>query len=72
MAGTSDQTHDPLYAFTVTIDTDTLYLHESIKTHNWRKFRIAMQKEIDDRMEGRAFSVQKSQIPKTAIVLSAV
>ena len=49
---------DPFYAYKASIDPDTLYLHEAMKAKDWHNFRIAMQKEIDDRMEGKKnFSV---------------
>ena len=44
---------NPLYAYKATSDLDTLYLHQAMNTKYWPKSRIAMQKEIDDRMEGK-------------------
>ena len=46
---------DTLYAYKSTIDPDTLYLHEAMKTIDWPQFRLAMQKEIDDRMKDNFF-----------------
>ena len=54
---TSIMGQDPFYAYKASIDPDTLYLHEAMKAKDWHNFRIAMQKEIDDRMEGKNFSV---------------
>ena len=68
-----DQSIDLMYAYKGISDPDTLYLHEVIKTNDWPRFRLAQEKEIDDRMEGQNFSViHKSQITKLAIVLPAV
>ena len=70
MDDTSGQVHDPLYPYKTTDNPDTLYPHEAMKTHDWTKFRITMQKEIDGRMNGKNYSViHKSQVPNTAIVL---
>ena len=64
---------DPFYAYKASIDPDTLYLHEAMKAKDWQNFRIAMQKEIDDRMEGENFSViHKADVPRSATVLPAV
>ena len=46
---------DPLYAYKSTIDPDTLYLHEAMKSIDCPQFRLAMQKEIDDRMKDSFF-----------------
>ena len=45
--------HDPLYAYKASTDPDTLYLHEAMKAEDLPNFRAAIQKEIDDRMEGK-------------------
>ena len=64
---------DPLYTYKATSDPDIMYLHEAMKISDWPKFRLAMQKEIDDRMEGKNFSViHKSKFVKTATVLPVV
>ena len=65
--------NEPLLAYKATADPDTLYLHEAMKQKDWKEFRKAMQKEVDDRMEDKNFSVtHKSKIPKNALVLPAV
>ena len=70
---TSDQSQDSFYEFKDTIDPDTLYLHEAMKTHDWPKFCISMQNEIDDIMKGKNFPViQKSNISMTVTVIPAV
>ena len=44
-----------------------------MKAEDWPNFRAAMQKEIDDRMEGKNFSViHKAKVPRTATILPAV
>ena len=44
-----------------------------MKSHDWPKYRIAMQKEIDDRMKGNNLSIiHKSNVPKIATVLLGV
>ena len=73
MDDTSDQNQYLLYAFKSIIDSNTLYLHQAMKTHDWSKFHISIQKEIDDRMEGKNFSVvHKLKVLKTAVVLPVV
>ena len=65
--------HDPLYASKASTDPDILYLHEAMKAEDWPNFRAAMQKGIDDRMEGKNFSViHKAKVPRTATILPAV
>ena len=55
--------HRIIVSFKATIDPDTLYLHQAMKTLDWPKFRIAIQTEMDDRIEGKNLSViQKSKI----------
>ena len=64
---------DPLYAYKTTADPDTLYYHEAMRQNDRNEFKIAMQKEIDDRMKGNNFSlIKKSDVPTTAEVLPAV
>jgi hypothetical protein len=44
-----------------------------MKQKDWPHFRSAIQKEIDDRMGDKNFSVvHKSKVPKAATVLPAV
>ena len=70
---TSIMGQDPIYAYKASIDPDTLYLHEAMKAKDWQNFRIAMQKEIDDRMEGENFSIiHKAHVPRSATVLPTV
>ena len=65
--------NDPLLAYKATADPDTMYLHEAMKQKDWSEFRIAMQKEIKDRMKDNNFSIiHKSKIPHKAMVLPAV
>ena len=60
----------PLYAYKPTSDQDTLYLHQAMNTKKWPQFCKAMQKEIDDRMKDKTFSiVHKTKVPRTATVL---
>ena len=59
-----------MYAYKTTSDRDTLYLYQAMRPKEWRQFRIVMQTEIDDRMEGQNFSIiHKSKSPQTATVL---
>ena len=63
----------PLHAYKATIDPDTMYLHEAMREKDWTEFRKAMQKEIDDRVEGENFEiVKRSMVPEGAKVLPAV
>ena len=69
----SEKQRDPLYVFKTTADPYTIYLHEAMKQKYCLQFRIAMQNEIDDRMEDNKLSVvHKSQIPPSATLLPAV
>ena len=70
---TSKFKNEPLLAYKATTDPDTLYLHEAMKQKDWKNFRIAMQKEVDDRMKYKNFSViHKNKIPKSTTVLITV
>ena len=53
MDDTSGEVHDLLYVNKTTCDPDTLYPHDAMNTHDWTKFRITMQKELDGRMNGK-------------------
>ena len=65
--------NEPLLAYKATADPDTMYLHEAMKQKDWKEFRKAMQKEVDDRMKDKNFSItHKNKIPKNALVLPAV
>ena len=65
--------NEPLLAYEATADPDTMYLHEAMKQKDWQEFRKAMQKEVDDRMKDKNFSIiHKSKIPKKALVLPGV
>ena len=59
--------NEPLLAYKATADPDTMYLHEAMKQKDWKEFRKAMQKVVDDRMEDKNFSVtHKNKILKNA------
>ena len=65
--------NEPLLAYKATADPDTMYLHEAMKQKDWQEFRKAMQKEVDDRMKDKNFTIiHKSKIPIKALVLPAV
>ena len=67
------ENNDPLYVYKTTADPDTLYHHEAMKEPDKAEFKKAMQKEIDDRMRDKNFSViLKSELPQGATVLPAV
>ncbi len=64
---------DPLFVYKSSVDPDTLYHHEAMREPDRKEFKRAMQKEIDDRIKGKNFSiVHKSTVPKGATVLPAV
>ena len=65
--------NEPLLAYEATADPDTMYFHEAMKQKDWLEFRKAMQKEVDDRMKDKNYSIiHKSKIPKKGIGTSAV
>ena len=64
--------NEPLLAYKATADPDTMYLHEAMKQKDWQEFRKSMQKEIDDRMKDKNFSITHKKKTKKALVLPAV
>ena len=70
---TSEYHEDPLQAYNAVADPDTLYHHQVMKQHDWLQFRTAIQKEIDDIIKKRNFSVMnKSKVSKSATLLPVV
>ena len=54
---------NPLIVCKATTDPNILYLHQAMKQNNRKYFRTVMQKEVDDRMKYKNFSViHKSKI----------
>ena len=56
---------DPVYAYKAISDPYTMHLHEAMKKYDWPNFRLARQKEIDNRRKvitSLSFINQNSQV----------
>ena len=63
----------PLMAYKATSDPDTMYLHEAMREDDWKEFQAAMQKEMNDQMGNKNFTiVKRSSVPKDKTILPAV
>ena len=68
------QDDNPLQAYKVTGDPDTMYHHQAMRERDRDEFRKAMKNEIKSQMANGNFEiVHKSKVPQDAtILLSAV
>ena len=68
-----DLEDNPLLAFKVNADPETMYMHEALKEPDRAQFINAMLKEVSDQKGNGNFSIiSKSEVPKDAKVLPAV
>ena len=68
-----DLEYNPLLAFKVNGDPDTMYLHEALKEPYRAQFIKAMLKEVSDQMgNGNFLIIYKSEVPKYVKDLPAV
>ena len=64
---------NPLQAFKVTSDPDTMYLHEAMNDPDRKELITAIVKEVTYHMENGKYSIiPKSQVPTGATILPAV
>jgi hypothetical protein len=64
---------DPLMAYTVSADPDTMYMHQAVKEADRDQFIQAMQKEVRDQSKNGNFLVNhRSEVPKGATTLPSV
>jgi hypothetical protein len=64
---------DPLQVYKATSDPDTMYHHEAMRQPDAKEFREAMQKEWDDQVRNKNFTViHRSKVPDGATILPAV
>ena len=71
--------HDQLYefmnpiAFKASSDPDTMYMHEAMRQSDRKEFIEAMQKEVQDQMRNKNFSiVHIDDVPRDKVILPAV
>ena len=68
-----DQVNDDLIAYKASTDPDIMYMHEAMRQPDRDKFVSAMQKEINDQMKNKNFSiVKRSEVPSDKSILPAV
>ena len=64
---------DPLYAYKATVDPDRFYHHQAMKEPDHVAFSNAMQKEYNDRLEEKTYSIlPRSKVPEGATILPTV
>jgi hypothetical protein len=64
---------DPLLAYKVYVDPDTMYMHQVVKEPDRDQFIAAMQKEVRDQSDnGNCLVIKQTDIPKGATTLPTV
>ena len=64
---------DPIQLYKATVDPDTMYHHQAMKQPDADEFRKAMQREWNDQLKNKNFTViHRSKVPEGATILPAV
>ena len=62
-----------LVIYKVTLDPDTMYMHQSMNQLNSQEFRKAMKNEWEDQINiGNTLVIERTEVPERATVLPTV